>query len=117
MEARSEQSTGRNKQQPPIPREGSPQLGAPAQRWRLTFARDADPDRRTNRELADEWLTRLRGSGLPLQAPSGRLRVPLTFAAPLPAGMACEEELADLWLRDGLQIWRVREAVVPTLPA
>jgi hypothetical protein len=30
--------------------------------------------------------------------------------------MACHEELADLWLRDSLPIWRVREAVVPTLP-
>ena len=89
----------------------------PAQRWRLTFARERDPERRTHRELVDEWIAGLRASALPLPDASGRFRVPVTFAAPLPAGMACREELADLWLGTVLPLWRVREAIAPTLPA
>ena len=89
----------------------------PAQRWRLTFARERDPDRRTHREIADEWIGRVRESGLPLPDAAGRLRVPVTFAAPLPAGMECRAELADLWLREARPLWQVREAVAVTLPA
>jgi Uncharacterized protein conserved in bacteria (DUF2344) len=89
----------------------------PAQRWRLTFARERDPDRRPHREVVDEWIERVKASGLPLPPVSGRLRAPLTFAAPLPAGIECREELADLWLRQPLPTWRVREALLPTLPA
>ena len=94
----------------------APQPPPPAQRWRLTFARERDPDRRPHREVVDEWIERLRASALPLPDATGRLRVPVTFAAPLPAGMECREEVADLWLRSVLPLWQVREALTPTLP-
>jgi hypothetical protein len=89
----------------------------PAQRWRLTFARERDAERRPHRDLVDDWIARLRASGLPLPDVSGRVRAPLTFAAPLPAGLECRAELADLWLRQVLPVWRVREALLSTLPA
>jgi radical SAM-linked protein len=75
-----------------------------------------DPERRTHRDVVDGWVERLATTGLPLPPSSGRYRTPLTFAAPLPVGIECREELADLWLRDPLPLWRVRGAVEQTLP-
>jgi radical SAM-linked protein len=88
----------------------------PRQRWRLTFARAHDPSQRTHREIADEWLRAIEASGLPLPVFEAKRRSPLTFGAPMPAGIACREELADLALADVLPAWRVRELLEGTLP-
>ena len=87
----------------------------PRQRWRLTFARGPDPTRTAHRDLATDWLARLRAVGLSL-ASGGRARQPLSFAASLPVGIAAERELADLVLADRLPVSAARAAVVASLP-
>ena len=89
----------------------------PRQRWRLTFERGEDPVRRAHREVADGWVAALIHAGLPLPRPAGRPRSPLAFAAPLPAGIACLGEVADLWLSQLRPAWWVRERLEPTMPA
>jgi radical SAM-linked protein len=92
-------------------------VAEPRQRWRLAFGRRADAPAHTHRELVDDWLERLARSGLPLPLAEGaRQRSPLTFAAPLPLGMAAERELADLALAQRLPIGQVRDALTGTLP-
>jgi radical SAM-linked protein len=89
----------------------------PRQRWRVTFGRGSDAPATTHRELADAWIAALAAC-LPLPRPEGsRPRPPLTFAAPLPVGMAAECEVADLHLAERLPAWRVREAVCTSAPA
>jgi radical SAM-linked protein len=91
-------------------------LAEPRQRWRLTFGRGVDALSTTHRELADAWSAALM-TGLPLPRSEGsRQRPPLTFAAPLPVGMAAECELADLHLAERLPAWRVRQAVCDSAP-
>jgi radical SAM-linked protein len=88
----------------------------PKQRWRLTYARPA-PSTPTDvgREYATAWEAALVSSGLPLvPADGGRPRI--SFAAPLPTGIAGRAELLDIWLADRLPAWRVREALEPVLP-
>jgi radical SAM-linked protein len=104
-------------------REG-PAVGAgtvtaePRQRWRLAFRRPAADDLESRRDLVPEWLERLAANGLPLAVRAGtRARSPLSLAAPLPVGVAAEQDLADLLLAERLPAWRVREAVVAALPA
>lgn len=89
----------------------------PRQRWRLTFARAEDPLRRTHREIVDAWLAVLVIADLPLPRSAGRPKGPLTFAAPLPAGIACRAEVADLLLSERRPAWWVRERLLPTMPA
>jgi radical SAM-linked protein len=70
-----------------------------------------------HRDVADAWLTAL-AAALPLPGPQGSRRRPaLTFAAPLPVGVAAERELADLYLAERLPSWQVREAVSSAAPA
>jgi radical SAM-linked protein len=89
----------------------------PRQRWRLTFARAAAAAGATHRELADSWIAALAAT-LPLPRSEGsRPRPALSFAAPLPVGMAAERELADLCLAERLPAWHVREAVCAAAPA
>jgi radical SAM-linked protein len=87
----------------------------PRQRWRIVFARRADPNRLTHRDVADAWLAALTASGLPL-AGGGRGRQPLTFGLPLPAGIAAEREVADLVLVERLPIAEVRPSLLRSLP-
>jgi radical SAM-linked protein len=92
-------------------------VAEPRQRWRVAFGRGADAPATTHRELADAWSAALAAS-LPLPRSEGsRQRPPLTFAAPLPVGMAAECEVADLYLADRLPAWRVRQAVCDCAPA
>jgi radical SAM-linked protein len=89
----------------------------PRQRWRLTFARAATAASTTHRGLAESWLAGVVAK-LPLPMSQGsRRRPPLTFAAPLPVGMAAEHELADLYVGERLPAWLVRDAVGAAAPA
>jgi radical SAM-linked protein len=89
----------------------------PRQRWRLTFARAGTTAAITHRELTESWIAALAGK-LPLpRSEASRPRPPLTFAAPLPVGMAAERELADLYVGERLPAWVVRDAVRAAAPA
>lgn len=88
----------------------------PRQRWRLVLARSADAPRLGGRELSDAWETAIEGTGLPLHRPAGRLRARVAFGAPLPLGMAAEQELADVFLIERVPAWRMREAIDGRLP-
>ncbi len=102
-----------------LPTDGdpSPNLAAePRQRWRIVFARP-EPSDRSHRELAEAWIAALEAVGLPLPRPAGRPKPPLSFAAPLPNGVAARRELADLWVAQRLPVADVRRAVVGSLPA
>jgi radical SAM-linked protein len=88
----------------------------PRQRWRVTFARARTSAATTHRELAESWIAGL-AAALPLPRSEGtRPRPPLTFAAPLPVGMAGERELADLYVAERLPSWLVRERVCAAAP-
>ncbi len=88
----------------------------PKQRWRLTYARPApSTPTEVGREYAAAWEAALLSSGLPLVlADGGRPRI--SFAAPLPTGIAGRAELLDIWLADRVPAWRLREALEPVLP-
>ena len=91
-------------------------VAEPRQRWRVTFGRGSEAPAATHREVAEAWSAALAAT-LPLPRSEGtRQRPPLTFAAPLPVGMAAERELADLHLAERLPAWRVREAVCGAAP-
>ena len=95
----------------------------PRQRWRLTFARDPVAADQVGRVALDAWQAALGGSGLPVALVSGGSgpgtagRARLAFAAPLPANVSGEAELADLWLLERRMVWQVREAIDSRLPA
>lgn len=92
-------------------------VAEPRQRWRVTFGRGPGAPATTHRELADAWCAGL-AARLPLpRSEAARQRPPLTFAAPLPVGVAAECELADLYLAERLPAWHVREAVCDSAPA
>jgi radical SAM-linked protein len=81
-------------------------------------ARDAGAPEMTQREVAAAWFESIEAAGLPLVAAEGmRARSRLSFAAPLPVGMAAERELVDVVLTERWPIWRVRNALSDRLPA
>lgn len=90
---------------------------APRQRWRLVLARASDAPRIAGRDLADVWETALEDSGLPIHRPSGRSRGRVAFAAPLPLGVAAEQELAEVFLSERVPVWRLRADLSEHLPA
>lgn len=55
-------------------------------------------------------------AGLPLPRSTGRPRSPLTFAAPLPVGIACRAEVADLLVAERLPAWWLRERLRSGMP-
>jgi Uncharacterized protein conserved in bacteria (DUF2344) len=76
-----------------------------------------DPDL-AGRSQQAAWEAALAASGLPvagLDGPRGRPR--LAAAAPLGATIPGEAELLDVWLTERLPRWRVRDALLATLPA
>ena len=90
------------------------------QRWRITFRRAAGTPEQTHQAMATDWAARLGATGLPFVAAgaAGPVALPrLTFAAPLPVGMAAERELLDVELAERRSIGEVRDAVVATLPS
>jgi radical SAM-linked protein len=98
---------------PEAPPQGS--TAEPRQRWRITFARPADPAQTTQRDFAAAWLDGLARAGLPLTG-GGRGRQPLSFGAALPVGIAAEREVADILLTDRRRIDQVRTAVESAAP-
>jgi radical SAM-linked protein len=96
----------------------TPPPDPPRQRWRLVLARtDAAPEQ-TQREVAEAWESAILDAGLPVarsEGPTGRPRI--AFGAPLPVGMTAEAELVDVILTERWPLWRVREALVPHVPA
>ena len=87
----------------------------PRQRWRVAFARDGGGDGLAARDLVAALVLALRDAGLPL-AVGPRAKQPVVLAAPLPAAMTAEHEVADVVLGDRLPVWRVRDAVAAALP-
>ena len=103
------------------PASGSASAVPPAevrQRWRVIFRRRADADAPPTKELIGAWESGLSRSGLPL---AGLDLVPprprMVFGAPLPAGVAAERELLDLFLVRRCTIATVRDALAAALPA
>jgi hypothetical protein len=89
----------------------------PRQRWRLVLARAADAPELAGRELADTWDLAIAATGLPLHRAAGQGRARVAWGAPLPSRMAAEHELAEIVLTETLPVWRVRLALVGSLPA
>jgi hypothetical protein len=91
---------------------------APRQRWRLTYRRDLESSRQAQRDWLTAWESGFAASGLPcvgLEAGgSGRPRI--AHAAPLPAGIPGDRELADLLLADRLDARAVRTGILAALP-
>lgn len=91
-------------------------MAPPRQRWRLVVARSADAPRLAGRELSEAWEIAIEASGLPNHLLAGRPRGRIAFGAPLPAGIAADRELIDIFLAQAVPIWRVREALAGALP-
>ncbi len=93
-------------------------VAEPRQRWRLLVARGAGAPDATQRDLAAAWISAIEDAGLPLvssESTRGRSRV--SFAAPLPVGMAAERELIDVVLTERWPVWRVRDALDRRIPS
>jgi hypothetical protein len=80
------------------------------------LGRDAGGPDLTARDLIDAWETTLDESALPVVLPVGRARARIALAAPVPASMALERELADILLTEMVAAWRVREGLAGRLP-
>ncbi|MEA2519249.1 MAG: hypothetical protein QOF49_1329, partial [Chloroflexota bacterium] len=96
-----------------------PPAAEPRQRWRLTFAREPVEREQVGRAGLDAWQESLVGSGLPVAGlePGGAGKARIAFAAPLPASVRGEAELADIFLLGRRLLWEVREALETRLPA
>jgi radical SAM-linked protein len=65
----------------------------------------------------EAWTAAFESAGLPVARTEGdRPRPRISFAAPLPVGMAAEAELIDIVLVERWPAWRVRDALAPRLP-
>jgi len=95
---------------------GEPKV-LPRQRWRLVLARSADAPELAGRELADAWDQAIAASGLPVHRSTGQARARVAWGAPLPSRMAAERELAEILLSEAVPVWRVRDALMRSLPA
>jgi hypothetical protein len=69
------------------------------------------------REASEAWDAAIEATGLPAHRPAGKARAHLAFGAPVPAAIALEHELADIVLTELVPRWRVRETLVPVVPA
>ncbi|MFL5681857.1 MAG: TIGR03936 family radical SAM-associated protein [Chloroflexota bacterium] len=103
--------------EPSVPAASLPASAPARQRWRLVLARSVDATDLGGRELADAWESALEASGLPAFIPVGRGRARVAFAAPIPAGLVAEAELADILLTSFEPAWRVRAALEVVLPS
>jgi radical SAM-linked protein len=87
------------------------------QRWRLVLTRGVLAADSGQREQLAAWERALAASGLPvagLDATPPRPR--FAVAAPLAASIPGEAELVDVWLVERVPAWRLREALVPSIP-
>jgi radical SAM-linked protein len=88
----------------------------PRQRWRIAFSRVASAPSAGGNDQ-DAWRSGLMTCGLPVLVRSGpQGRPSLTFAAPLPAGVAGERELAEVVLTERLPADRVRAGLKRAMP-
>lgn len=87
----------------------------PAQRWRLTFGRTADAGDGGQREQLAEWGSALEAAGL--RDPAAAEQPKLTFAAPMPAGLTADRELADLFLPRRWTVGDLRPRLRAHMPA
>ena len=85
----------------------------PSQRWRLIFSRGADAPDLTQREHLSAWDTALETAGL---REPGNPASRFVLAAPIPAGLTADRELADLFLPDRRTVAHLRARVGPTVP-
>lgn len=96
--------------------EGRTRSAAALQRWRLVIARPAGPVPQREHERA--WEEALVASGLPCLRSTAAHGAPrITFAAPLPVGVAGEAELAEILLTERLRSVEVRSALEAVVPA
>lgn len=91
-------------------------VAPPRQRWRLVVARSADAPRLAGRELSEAWELAIDATGLPIHRPAGRAHGRVAFGASLPMGIAADRELVDIFMAEPVPLWRLREALVDTLP-
>jgi hypothetical protein len=87
----------------------------PLQRFRLTFARAPDAPDLTQREQLAAWSAALAATGL--TTPDDPEPARLVAAAPIPTGLSCDAELADLFLPVRRTAADVRERLVAAMPA
>src|SRR5690349_15497071 len=87
----------------------------PVQRFRLTFARDPDAPDLNQREQLAAWSALLVATGL--TAPDDPEPARLVMAAPIPTGLTCDAELADLFLPVRRTSADVRERLTDAMPA
>lgn len=85
------------------------------QRWRLLLRRAAGDV--TQRDHEAGWEAALEASGLPCASGSARRAPRITFAVPLPVGVAGEAEPAEILLAERRRSVEVREALARVLPA
>jgi hypothetical protein len=84
----------------------------PAQRWRLILARSATGPDLSQREQGTVWAAALGAAGLDGGPEASRI----VFAAPMPAGMSADADLADLFLPQRRTLADVRARLAPKLP-
>lgn len=86
----------------------------PIQRWRLTYSRSADAPTLSQREQIAAWDDTLAAAGL--RDPERTEQPKLSLAAPIPAGLTADRELADLFLSRRLTAADLRERLNGNLP-
>jgi radical SAM-linked protein len=87
----------------------------PVQRFRLTYARGPDAPHLNQRDQQAAWADALATAGLAVAAmPEPAKLVP---AAPIPVGVTCDHELADLFLPTRRTAADVRERLERAMPA
>lgn len=94
---------------------GSGEGETAVQRWRLLIRRTAGPLTQREHELA--WEEALEASGLPcVRSAAGRRAPRMTFAVPLPVGVAGEAEPAEILLTERRRAVEVRTALRSVMP-
>jgi radical SAM-linked protein len=89
------------------------------QRWRLVFSSEARTPQVASREALEAWEHALVEAGLPIDGGRGsgsRRRGAISLAAPLPAGVRGDHELADLVLVERSAIADVRKHLAGSMP-
>jgi radical SAM-linked protein len=103
-----------------VPERPDPPTLEPRQRWRIAFARDAAGPDQTGTSARAPLEAAIAATGLPVALGRGQgtaARPRVVLAAPLPAGMSGEHELADAFLTERLpraDVWASLAATFPT---
>jgi radical SAM-linked protein len=86
----------------------------PVQRWRVTFSRGSDAPSLNQREQIAAWHAALEAVGLRDATASDPSR--LVLAAPMPAGLTGDRELADVFLTERRTSAEIRARLGGRLP-